>query len=68
MTSVGDSTEAMPSPAKNAIPFLPAERTNAPEGLDSISRHSGDSREQEPLLAVSGSTVRRQSIRPNQYL
>jgi hypothetical protein len=67
MTLVGEATVAMPSQATDAIPLvvLPAEKTNAPEDLDSISRHGEDSREQEHLLAVSGSAVRRQSIRRN---
>jgi hypothetical protein len=67
MTSVSEATDAMPSQATDAIPLviLPAEGTNASEDLDPISRHGEDSREQEHLLAVSGSAVRRQSIRPN---
>jgi hypothetical protein len=70
MTSVGEATVAMPSQAMDAIPLviLPAERTNAPEELDPISRDGEDSGEQEHLLAESGSVVRRQSIRPNYYL
>ena len=66
MTPVGEATVAMPLQETDAIPLviLPAE-TNEPEDLDPISRHGEDSREQEHLLAVSGSAVRQQSIRRN---
>jgi len=59
MASVGEITNAIPSEATDATPTagLPAERTNASEDLDPVIRHDEDSREHEPLLAVSASAV-----------